>query len=120
MKKVIPEDVCNELIKDSEEFTDEKYTNYLQMHKFKNFPKLPTGELLCRFGEQIFGSRSIPIGSGFYYCKPGNYKYEHWSTWHQNNYAGKASIGSYLNIAVSLDITVKDNGSLMIVPGSHK
>jgi len=120
LKKVIPEDVCNELIKDSEEFAGGKYTNYLQMHKYKNFQKLHTGELLCKLGDQIFGSRAIPVGSIFFYCKPGNYKYEHGSTWHQDNYAAKAPFGSYLNIAVSLDRADKDNGSLMVVPGSHK
>jgi hypothetical protein len=120
LKKLIPEDVCEELIRESDEFAKGLYTNYLQMHKYKTFQKIHTGKLLCSLGDQIIGSKAIPVGSGFFYCKPGNFKNEHGSTWHQDNYAAKAPIGAYLNIAVSLDEADKDNGSLFVVPGSHK
>ena len=60
------------------------------------------------------------IGSILFYCKPNN-PYEHGSTWHQDNYAGKAPNGdNYLNLAVALDDAEESNGALKIVPGSHK
>ena len=48
-------------------------------------------------------------------------EYENGSTWHQDNYAGKAPIGDdYLNLAISIDDADESNGALQIVPKSHK
>ena len=119
IKNVISEDDCKKLIKESDEFSNGFYTNYLDMHKYKGFKKMHTGKTLCDIADSILEKRAIPIGSIFFFCKPNN-KMENGSTWHQDNYAGKASFGSYLNLALSLDEAREDNGALMVVPGSHK
>ena len=54
-----------------------------------------------------------------FFCKPNN-PLEHGSTWHQDNYAGRSTPGNYINIALSIDDADATNGSLMVVPGSHK
>ena len=70
--------------------------------------------------DSIYGDRGIPVGSTLFYCKPNNKKFEHGSTWHQDNYAGRSTPGSYLNIAIAIDDADESNGALMVVSGSHK
>jgi len=119
LKKVFSNKECQEAIDASEKFANGFYTNYLDMHKSEVFSKIHTGKKMCDIGDSILKNRAIPIGSIFFFCKPGN-NLENGSTWHQDNYAGKAPFGSYLNLALVLDDADEENGSLMIIPGSHK
>jgi ectoine hydroxylase-related dioxygenase (phytanoyl-CoA dioxygenase family) len=116
--KVFDQQTCAELINEAADKANGFYTNYLNFHLSKKFQEIHTGKILCDIGDSILG-RAIPIGSIFFFCKPGN-PLENGSTWHQDNYAGKSTPNSYLNVAVSLDHATKENGSLMVIPGSHK
>ena len=40
--------------------------------------------------------------------------------WHQDNYAPKSPIGSYLVVGVPLDDADSSNGALVVVPKTHK
>ena len=119
IKKVVDDNECDNLINDADEFANGFYTNYLQMHKYKGFKKLHTGKKLCGIADKILHKRAIPIGSIFFYCMPNN-PLENGSTWHQDNYASKSPMGTYLNLALALDSADENNGALMVVPGSHK
>jgi len=122
LKNIISEDDVKQCIEDSDIHAARNglYTNYLDLHHYGKFKELHTGKILCTLGDSVLGDRAIPIGSIFFYCKPNNEILEHGSTWHQDNYASLAPYGAYLNIALSLDFADSENGSLMVVPGSHK
>jgi len=119
IKNVFSEDECQSLIKESDDFANGHFTNYLNMHKSPGFRNVHTGKRMCDIGDSICENRAIPIGSIFFFCKPNN-PLENGSTWHQDNYAGKSPMGSYLNLALALDDADETNGSLIVVPGSHK
>lgn len=119
LKKVFSAEVCDNLIKEAHDFAKDHITVYLQMHKLPHSQLLHTGETLCKIGDTLVKSRVIPIGSIFFFCKPNN-PLENGSTWHQDNYAAKSTWGSYINLAVSLDDADASNGSLWVIPKSHK
>lgn len=119
IKNVFSEEDCLKVIEESDTKAAGFYTNYLNFHKSGLFQKIHTGKTMCDIGDSLVG-RAIPIGSIFFFCKPNN-SMENGSTWHQDNYAGKApKLGAYLNLAVSFDHADESNGSLMVIPGSHK
>ena len=105
---------------DMDEFANGHFTNKLDSHYYANIQKAHTGKKMCDVADAILRARAVPIGSIAFYCKPNN-PLELGSTWHQDNYAGKSPDGNnYLNLAVAVDDADKTNGSLMVVPGSHK
>jgi hypothetical protein len=118
LPRVFSEKICNDLKEEAEKHSKRRYTNYLDMHENEMFALVHRGARLCGICDQILKARAIPIGSIFFFCKPNN-PLEHGSTWHQDNYAAKATFGSYLNAALSLDYADKKNGSLIVIPGSH-
>lgn len=119
IKNIFSHAQCDELVSEAHKFAGDHITNYLDIHKLPKFQEVHTGKIMCEIGDQILGDRAIPVGSIFFFCKPNN-PLENGSTWHQDNYAGKAPFGSYLNISLALDDADKSNGSLMVMPGSHK
>ena len=103
-----------------DEFANGFFTNYLDMHNYKSLKEIHRGKKMCDVADAIFrDARAIPIGSIAFFCKPDN-KLENGSTWHQDNYAGRSTPDSYLNVALAVDQARPENGSLMVVPGSHK
>lgn len=95
------------------------YTNILNLHdKSKAFMDLMTSRELLEIVDQIQEARMIPIGSIFFFCKPGN-DLEQGSNMHQDNYAPKAPYGSYFVVGLALDDAAPENGSLIIYPGTH-
>jgi ectoine hydroxylase len=119
LKKVFTEEQCQLLISEADDYANGHFTNYLHMHKSGLFQQVHTGKNLCDIGDQVLGKRAIPVGSIFFFCKPNN-PLENGSTWHQDNYASRAPMNAYLNLALSLDDADETNGALMVVPGSHK
>ena len=120
LKDVWSKEEVDILKKDADEYADGLFTNKLNAHKYKSLQQIHTGKKMCDIGDIILSGRAVPIGSILFYCKPGN-PYENGSTWHQDNYAGKAPNGdNYLNLAVSIDDAEESNGALKIIPGSHK
>ena len=109
------------LRKDMDDHADGHWTNNLDTHYYKNWKRLHRGKKMCDIGDALMnGERVVPIGSIAFFCKPDN-KLEHGSIWHQDNYAGKCHDGShYLNLAVPIDNADETNGSLKVIPGSHK
>jgi phytanoyl-CoA hydroxylase len=73
---------------------------------------------ILAMADQIQGARMIPIGSIYFFCKPGN-PLEQGSVWHQDNYAVKAPPGSYFVCSVAFDDADAQNGALEVVPGTH-
>lgn len=98
---------------------DGVYTNRLDMHKELNFAKLHKNKEILDIIDKVIGHKMIPVGSIFFYCKPNN-PLENGSIWHQDNYAPKSLVGSYLVVGVPLDDADAENGSLIVVPKSHK
>ena len=119
LKKVFTEEQCQLLISEADDYANGHFTNYLHMHKSGLFQEVHTGKNLCDIGDKVLGKRVIPVGSIFFFCKPNN-PLENGSTWHQDNYASRAPMNAYLNLALSLDDADETNGALMVVPGSHK
>ena len=105
--------------KDMDEFAGDFVTNYLDMHYHKSIQEVHRGKKMCDIVDQVCDSRAIPIGSIAFFCKPDN-ELENGSTWHQDNYAGKSTPGSYMNLALAIDDADASNGALWVVPGSHK
>jgi hypothetical protein len=119
LKNVFSNKYCLELLDEAEENSNGFYTNYLHFHRTGKFRKLIAGKTMCDIGDSLMDHKMIPCGSGFFFCKPNN-PLEHGSVWHQDNYSVKAPFNSYLNLAVVLDDADESNGSLTVVPGSHK
>lgn len=120
LKNIISDELCQKLIQEADEHANGHYTNYLDLHHKPFWHSIHTGKTMCDIGDALLPDRAIPIGSIFFFCKPNN-PLELGSTWHQDNYAGKSTDGGhYLNLALSLDDAEPENGSLMIVPKSHK
>ena len=120
LKKVWSDEEVDIMREDSDEYADGLFTNKLNAHKYKSLQQAHTGKKMCDIGDILFEGRAVPIGGILFYCKPNN-KYENGSTWHQDNYAGKAPNGNdYLNLAIAIDDAKESNGALKIVPGSHK
>lgn len=120
LKQVFSNEEMDTVRQHMEEHASGFYTNYLNMHTYKSMKEIHRGKKMCDIGDAIFGgTRAIPIGSTSFFCKPNN-PLENGSTWHQDNYAARSTPGSYINIALAIDSATPENGSLMIVPKSHK
>lgn len=109
---------CEALARDADAAAGDRFTVRLDMHKRPDFHKLHTDKRLLEVIDALHETRMIPIGSVFFYCKPGN-PLENGSVWHQDNYAPKSPVGSYLVVGVPLDDADEENGSLIVVPGTH-
>ena len=120
IKGVWPKDEIDILREDMDNHTKGHFTNNLDSHYYDNWKLVHRGKKMGDIGDALLRDRAIPIGSIAFYCKPNN-PLELGSTWHQDNYAGKCPDGnSYMNLAVAVDDADKSNGSLIVVPGSHK
>lgn len=111
---------CDDIIIDAGIEAKGHFTNLLNLHEasvsVKNLIKDPR---ILELADQLHQSRMIPIGSIFFFCKPGN-DLEQGSNMHQDNYAPKSPYGSYFVIGVALDHANERNGSLIVYPGTHK
>jgi len=119
LKNVFSRQEIDIIRKDMDDFAGDLVTNYLDMHYYNNIQRVHRGKKMCDIGDQICNDRAIPIGSIAFFCKPNN-EFENGSTWHQDNYAGKSTPGSYINLALVVDDADESNGALKVVPGSHK
>jgi len=119
IENVFSESECLSLIKEADEFANGHFTNYLNLHKSPGFKSVHTGKKMCDIADSILPNKGILIGSIFFFCKPNNLL-ENGSTWHQDNYAAKSPMNSYLNLALVLDDADETNGALKVVPKSHK
>tara|TARA_R110000824_G_scaffold153926_23_gene325809 strand:+ start:2593 stop:3339 length:747 start_codon:yes stop_codon:yes gene_type:complete len=123
LKNVFPREDIDIVRQDMDEYAtkNDRFTIYLDMHHYKNLRLVHRGKRMCDIADALVGGhRAIPIGSTAFFCKPNNSNLEHGSTWHQDNYAGRSTPGSYLNVALAIDDADSTNGSLMVVPGSHQ
>jgi len=106
--------------KDLDEAAAGHFTVRLDMHFHKSIKQAHRGKKMCDIGDAICSGRAIPIASTTFFCKPNNPK-EYGSIWHQDNFAPMAPNGdNYLNLAIIVDDADETNGSLVVVPKSHK
>lgn len=113
-------DRCAKLADEADTAADGHYANMLDLHvRSRAFHELLVDRQILELADQLQQARMIPIGSIFFFCKPGN-PLEQGSAWHQDNYAPKAPYGSYLVCSVALDDADESNGSLRVIPGTHK
>src|SRR4029079_7769642 len=111
---------CDELCAEAERVADGHYANILDLHvRSKAFHRQLADSGILALADQIQRARMIPIGSIFFFCKPGN-PLEQGSAWHQDNYAAKAPYRSHPRCLGARDDADPDNGALAVVPGSHK
>lgn len=116
---VFTKDTCEALKNDADVAAQGIYTVRIDMHHRPVYNKIHAGPEILSIIDKVEQHRMIPIGSVFFYCKPGNDR-EAGSVWHQDNYAPKAAMDAYLIAAVPLDDADETNGSLMVMPGTHK
>jgi ectoine hydroxylase-related dioxygenase (phytanoyl-CoA dioxygenase family) len=110
---------CDVLAEEADRVAGGHHANLLNVHARSDaFRRLMTDPVLLRYADAIQSARMIPIGSIFFFCKPGN-PLEQGSSFHQDNYAAKAPYGSYLVASVALDDAGPENGSLIVFPGTH-
>ena len=120
LRGVFPKEDIDIVRQDMDDFANGRFTIYLDMHHHKSLKQIHRGKRMCDIADSLVGGmRAIPIGSTAFFCKPNN-PLEKGSVWHQDNYAGRSTPGSYLNIALVVDDADASNGSLIVVPGSHK
>tara|TARA_E500000331_G_scaffold353207_1_gene403406 strand:- start:332 stop:1105 length:774 start_codon:yes stop_codon:yes gene_type:complete len=120
IKSVWSKEEINVIRNDMDELAEGHFTNKLDQHYHRSLRKAHAGKKMCDIGDALLRGRAIPIGSISFFCKPSN-PLEHGSVWHQDNYAGKTPDGNnYLNLAIAVDDADKSNGSLKVVPGSHR
>lgn len=106
--------------KDLDEAAANNFTVRLDMHFHKSIKQAHRSKKMCDIGDAICKGRAIPIASTTFFCKPGNPK-EYGSIWHQDNFAPMApNGGNYLNLALIVDDADESNGSLVVVPKSHR
>ena len=110
-----------EIIKsDMDAAVDGKFTVRIDLHSYESLKEAHTGKKMCDIADSICNARAIPIGSASFFCKPNN-PLEFGSIWHQDNFAPMCPNGrNYINLALALDDADSTNGSLIVVPGSHK
>ena len=105
---------------DMDEFANGHFTNYLDMHYHGGIKAAHRCKKMCDIADAIIGLRAIPIGCTAFFCKPNN-PLENGSIWHQDNYGTlAANPDAFINIGLAVDSADKENGSLMIAPGTHK
>ena len=111
---------CDALSAEADAIAEGRYFNMLDLHaRSRAFHELLTDPQILALEDELQQARMIPIGSIFFFCKPGNLN-EQGSVWHQDNYAAKAPYGSYLVCMVALDAADETNGALRVIPGTHK
>ena len=120
LKNVWNKEEIDIIRRDLDEAAEGNFTVRLDMHFHKSIQQAHTGKKMCDIGDAICSGRAIPIASTTFFCKPDNQK-EYGSIWHQDNFAPMAPNGdNYLNLALIVDDADETNGSLIVVPGSHK
>jgi ectoine hydroxylase-related dioxygenase (phytanoyl-CoA dioxygenase family) len=113
-------DECARLRQDADEAAEGRFTNILDLHKRReSFHNLIISQKLLPVLDELQGARMIPIGSIFFYCKPNN-ALENGSNPHQDNYAAKAPVGSYLVVGVAIDDADASYGALVVYPRIHQ
>ena len=106
--------------KDLDDAANGHFTVRLDMHFHKSIKQAHRGKKMCDIGDAICKGRAIPIASTTFFCKPSN-PLEYGSIWHQDNFAPMAPNGNnYINLAIIVDDADETNGSLIVVPKSHK
>lgn len=117
---LLPAAECDAVSNSAERLAAGHHSNLLNLHE-----RSPEAlSLLCHprllaVADALQGARMIPIGSIFFFCKPGN-PLENGAAPHQDNYAPKSPYGSYFVIGLALDDADRENGSLVVYPGTHK
>ncbi len=120
LDELFTKEECAKLRKDADEAAEGRFTNYLDLHKRReSFHNLIISPKLLPILDELQGVRMIPIGSIVFYCKPGN-PLENGSNPHQDNYAAKAPVGSYLVCGVAIDDADEKNGALVVIPRIQK
>lgn len=120
LKNVWDKEEVDIIRRDLDEATEGHFTVRLDMHFHKSIKQAHRGKKMCDIGDAICSGRAIPIASTTFFCKPNNPK-EYGSIWHQDNFAPMAPNGdNYLNLALIVDDADATNGSLIVIPGSHK
>lgn len=110
---------CDLLADEAERLAAGRYQNYLRFHEESEpFRALITDTALLTMLDTVQRHRMVPVGSIFFFCKPGN-ELEQGARWHQDNYAAKAPFGSYVVVGVALDDADEENGALVVFPGTH-
>jgi phytanoyl-CoA hydroxylase len=116
IEEVFTKAECARLRQDADEVAQGRFTNILDLHKrSESYHELITSPKLLAIVDDLQEARMIPIGSIFFYCKPGN-DLENGSNPHQDNYAAKAPVGSYLVCGVAIDDADESNGALVVYP----
>ena len=106
--------------KDLDDAASGHFTVRLDMHFHKSIKQAHRGKKMCDISDAICKGRAIPIASTTFFCKPSN-PLEYGSIWHQDNFAPMAPNGNnYINLAIIVDDADETNGSLIVVPKSHK
>ena len=120
IKSVFTRDDMEKYRKEMDDLANGLFTVRLDLHKHGLLRDIHSGKVMCDIADRICGGRAIPVGSTSFYCKPNNSS-EFGSIWHQDNFAPMCpNGGNYLNLALSVDDAAKENGSLIVVRGSHK
>lgn len=110
---------CEELKKESDLLANGQYSQILNIHtKIELFYSMIVNPEILEMADNLTGHTMIPVGSIFFFCKPGN-ELEQGSNFHQDNYAAQANIGSYLTCGLALDDADESNGALQVYPRSH-
>jgi len=105
---------------DLDHYARDNITVRLDMHHHASIKQAHRGKKMCDIGDAICGGRAIPLATTTFFCKPNNEK-ELGSIWHQDNFAPMAPNGNhYLNLALVVDDADSTNGSLIVIPGSHR
>lgn len=110
----------DELNYEADCLANKHYVTILNIHtRIKSFYDLIMNQGILYLADKLQGHKMIPVGSIFFFCKPGS-ELENGSNFHQDNYAAKSSIGSYMTCGVALDDCDESNGALKVYEGSHK
>ena len=120
LENVWPESDIDIIKSDMDSAVEGNFTVRIDLHSYKSLKEAHTGKKMCDIADSICSARAIPIGSASFFCKPNN-PLEFGSIWHQDNFAPMCPNGrNYINLALALDDADETNGSLIVIPGSHK
>jgi len=120
LKNVWTKEDVDVIRRDMDKAAEGHFTVRLDIHHHGSVKDAHRGKKMCDIADAICGGRAIPISSTTFFCKPNN-PLELGSIWHQDNFAPMApNGGNYLNLALIVDDADETNGSLIVVPGSHK
>src|SRR5579884_1124995 len=99
-----------------------RYPRVMQPHRRRD---LPVGELSMRYMldprigatlEALFGEPAVAAQSMFYFKPPG----ARGQALHQDNFYLRVAPGTCMAAWAAIDDADEDNGTLMVVPGSHR